>query len=61
MYHEMWYVSGYIYSEERVVIDGRLVTSQGPGTTFEFALAIVELLVGKEKRGSLIGPMLLKL
>ena len=57
----MWYVSGYIYSEERVVIDGRLVTSQGPGTTFEFALAIVELLVGKEKRDSLIGPMLLKL
>jgi len=52
---------GYIYSEDRVVVDGKLVTSRGPGTTFEFALAIVELLVGKEKKDSLITPMLLKL
>jgi len=52
---------GYNYSEDRVVIDGKLVTSRGPGTTFEFALAIVELLVSKEKKDSLIPPMLVKL
>lgn len=34
---------------ERVVVDGTLVTSQGPGTALEFALTLVELLVGKEK------------
>jgi len=52
---------GYNYSEDRVVVDGKLVTSRGPGTTFEFALAIVELLVSKEKKDSLIPPMLVKL
>ena len=35
--------------DERVVVDGKLVTSQGPGTALEFALTLVELLVGKEK------------
>lgn len=29
--------------DERVVIDRNLVTSQGPGTTFEFALKLIEL------------------
>lgn len=52
---------GYKYSEDRVVADGKLVTSRGPGTTFEFALALVETLQGKEKRDSLVQPMLLKL
>lgn len=33
-------------SDERVVEDGNLITSQGPGTAFEFALKIVECLTG---------------
>ena len=33
-----------------VVTDGKLVTSRGPGTAMDFALTLVELLVGKEKR-----------
>jgi 4-methyl-5(b-hydroxyethyl)-thiazole monophosphate biosynthesis len=33
-------------SEERVVVDGRCVTSQGPATAIEFALKLVELLFG---------------
>jgi len=37
------------FSEDRVVGDGLLVTSQGPGTAIEFALKLVELLVGKGK------------
>jgi len=53
--------AGYNYSEDRVVVDDKLVTSRGPGTTFEFALTLVELLVSKEKKDSLIPPMLVKL
>lgn len=36
-------------SESRVEIDGRIVTSRGPGTTIEFSLTLVEQLYGKEK------------
>jgi len=38
-----------LYSDERVVVDGKIVTSRGPGTAMEFALKLVELLMGKEK------------
>jgi len=38
------------YSDERVVVDGRVVTSKGPGTAMDFALTLVELLAGKTKR-----------
>jgi len=31
---------------DRVVVDGRIVTSQGPGTSFEFALELIRLLDG---------------
>lgn len=36
-------------SDERVVVDGKLITSQGPGTAMEFAFALVEALFGKAK------------
>jgi len=53
--------NGYAYSEDRVVVDGKLITSRGPGTTFEFALTIVEFLAGKEKKDSLGPSMFVKL
>ncbi|ESW27625.1 hypothetical protein PHAVU_003G218100 [Phaseolus vulgaris] len=34
--------------ENRVVVDGNLITSRGPGTSIEFALAIVEKLLGRK-------------
>lgn len=37
------------FLEDRVVVDGNLVTSRAPGTAFEFALSLVELLAGSEK------------
>jgi len=37
------------FSEERVVVDGNLVTSRSPGTALEFALKLVEVLAGEEK------------
>jgi 4-methyl-5(b-hydroxyethyl)-thiazole monophosphate biosynthesis len=38
------------YVEEPVVQDGRVITSRGPGTAMDFALALIEQLVGKDKR-----------
>lgn len=53
--------AGYTYVEDRVAVDGKLITSRGPGTCFEFGLAIVEALQGKEKSDALVAPMLVKL
>lgn len=36
-------------SEDRVVTDGNIITSQGPGTAMEFAFRLVEALFGQEK------------
>lgn len=36
------------YCEDRVVVDGNLITSQSPGTAMEFALKLVEVLAGEE-------------
>ncbi|KAK3104938.1 hypothetical protein FSP39_013491 [Pinctada imbricata] len=51
----------YTYSEDRVVQHGKLITSRGPGTCFEFALKIVEDLQGKDKADKLVPPMLVKM
>ena len=45
--------------EERVVRDGQCLTSRGPGTALEFALALVEALCGREKRDEVAAPMVL--
>jgi len=37
------------YSEGRVVVDGNLITSRGPGTAMEFAMKLVEILYGKDR------------
>lgn len=38
---------------------GNLITSRGPGTAFEFALAIVKQLCGADKAASVQSPLLL--
>ena len=48
----------YQYREEDVVVDGNIVTSRGPGTTFKFALEIVKILLGEEKMKEVAGAML---
>jgi 4-methyl-5(b-hydroxyethyl)-thiazole monophosphate biosynthesis len=41
------------WSEERVVIDGNLITSRAPGTAAEFALALIEKLAGPEEANNI--------
>ncbi|KAK9199042.1 hypothetical protein WN944_014229 [Citrus x changshan-huyou] len=44
--------------ENRVVVDGNLITSRGPGTSMEFALAVVEKFFGRNKALELAKIML---
>lgn len=46
------------FSEERVVVDGLITTSRGPGTALEFSLALVEQLVSAEAAAGLRAGML---
>lgn len=43
-------VPGMRYLDAPVVRDGRIVTSRGPGTAMDFALELIELLAGRDKR-----------
>lgn len=43
-------VSGLSYRDDAVVQDGKIITSRGPGTAMDFALTLIENLVGKERR-----------
>jgi len=43
-------LAGLDYQEMPVVIDGTVITSRGPGTAMDFALVLIELLAGKQKR-----------
>jgi protein deglycase len=45
-------------SDDSVVIAGNVVTSQGPGTSLLFALALGEQLYGKKKRDEIAKQML---
>ncbi|EDQ89134.1 uncharacterized protein MONBRDRAFT_8547 [Monosiga brevicollis MX1] len=51
--------SHFQYSEDRVVVDGNLITSRGPGTTMEFALAIVRHLLGEAAVQTVAPPMIM--
>ncbi|KAJ7379714.1 Protein deglycase DJ-1zDJ-1 [Desmophyllum pertusum] len=54
-------LDGYTYSEERVVRDGNLITSRGPGTAFEFGIELVRAVRGDDGEAEkLAGPMLIK-
>lgn len=43
--------------DETVVVDGNLVTGRGAGTAVEFALALVEILYGRQKRNEVAQGM----
>ena len=43
--------------DDPVVVDGKVVTSRGPGTAMDFALRLIELLVGAERRHQVEGAL----
>jgi 4-methyl-5(b-hydroxyethyl)-thiazole monophosphate biosynthesis len=49
------------WSDRRVIFDPRvnLLTSQGPGTSMEFALKIIDLLLGKTKAAEIAAQLVL--
>ena len=51
--------AGYQYQEDAaVVVDGHIVTSRGPGTSIQFALELVKILVSEEKSKEVAAAML---
>ncbi|CAI2738078.1 unnamed protein product, partial [Dicrocoelium dendriticum] len=52
---------GFKFCDEAVVVDGKLVTSRGPGTAMQFALKLVELLVNRKTAVKLAEGLLVDL
>lgn len=46
------------FLEDRVVVDGNVVTSRGPGTALEFGLTLVEEVMGQDEADGLRSAML---
>jgi 4-methyl-5(b-hydroxyethyl)-thiazole monophosphate biosynthesis len=46
------------YRQEAVVQDGKVITSRGPGTAMDFALTLIEILVGRAKRDEVAAGLL---
>ena len=47
------------WGKERVIKDGNLITSQGPGTALEFALKLVECLYDEPKSSEIASAMIM--
>lgn len=54
------YLEGADCVDAQAVRDGNIVTGKGPGASLEFALMVVEMLVGKDKANELSGAMCAK-
>jgi 4-methyl-5(b-hydroxyethyl)-thiazole monophosphate biosynthesis len=52
--------AGTVHLNDRVVRDGNVITSQGPGSSFEFAWEIAKELAGKETADLVRDKMLIK-
>lgn len=50
-------VPGLVYESRAVVRDGQVITSRGPGTAMDFALTLIEVLLGRAKRDAVEAPL----
>lgn len=51
-------IPGMIYIDTPVIKDGRVITSRGPGVAMEFALVLIEVLLGAQKRAEVDNGLL---
>ncbi len=54
-------LSAMEYSENRVVVDGNVITSRSPGTALEFAFKLVEILFGRDRMEAVNAGVLAKI
>lgn len=47
-------------TDQAVVVDGSVITGKGPGLTIDFALRLVEILKGEEKRAEVAKQLLIE-
>lgn len=51
-------IPGMKFTGDSVTVDGKIITSRGPGTAMEFALTLIEALGGKTLRDQVEPPLL---
>ncbi len=59
--YEKNFSSRITFSDARVVVDGNVVTSRGPGTSLEFSLELVRLLVGEDVAADILEKTIAKI
>ena len=57
---EKYLEGGVLATTEAVVVDGNIITGRGPGLALDFALTLVEIVAGKEKKNEVASGLLLK-
>lgn len=57
---EQYLEGATLQTDKAVVVDGNIITGRGPGLTIDFALKLVELVAGKEKRDAVAAGLLVK-
>jgi 4-methyl-5(b-hydroxyethyl)-thiazole monophosphate biosynthesis len=58
--YEEYLEGAILHTDQPVVVDGNVITGRGPGLTLDFALELVEILVGRVKRDEVAGQLLVK-
>lgn len=53
-------LEGALVSYDKVCVDGGIITSRSAATAMEFAMTLVELLCGKQQRGTLAAQIVLE-
>lgn len=47
-------LTGAIVTNDKVVVDGKFITSKGPGTSIEFSLELIKILCGEETANEIL-------